>query len=227
MIFDEGGLDRELMRSKVLSYLKERKFESVIDVGGASEPWAREFVSLYVDLWKPEDWLQRYPDNLEDGFVRKTPFIEGDLDDPVTWDEVLKFGNGKKFDFAICSHVIEHLSNPYITLMMLPEIAEEGYIALPSKYTELKRGGYIPQCRGALSHRWIGSLRNGEFWLFPKLSFIEGVEFKWAKIEGKHGELGFRWKNGIPFNIVTDKQLGGPNPGLVIDYYVMELEKGL
>ncbi len=227
MIFDEGGLDRELMRIKILDYLRESRFESVIDVGGAQDPWAREFVTLYVDLWKPEDWLQRYPDNLEDGFVQKTPRIIGDLDENMTWETIYEFDSGKMFDFAICSHVVEHLSNPCMTLRHLPKVAKEGYIAMPSKYTELKRGVHFGHCRGAVPHRWIGSLRNGEFWLCPKLSFIEAVEFEWADPEGKHGELGFRWKDDIPFNMITDVQLCDPDPVPAIEYYKKELQIGL
>lgn len=228
MIFDENGLDRDVMRERVLDYLRENKFESVIDLGGSMDPWAREFVTLYVDLWEPEDWLQRYPDNLEDGLVQKTPRIVGDLDDPRTWIEIFnRLDIIGKFDFAICSHVVEHLGSPLTTLEALPDIAKEGYIALPSKYTELKRGGHFDQCRGLLPHRWIGTIRGGEFWLFPKLSFIEGVEFEWADPEGKPGELGFRWKDDIPFNIVTDKKLCDPDPTLAVEYYMKELKIGL
>jgi hypothetical protein len=147
----------------------------------------------------------------------------------VTWIKIHEFSidNGKMFDFAICSHVIEHLANPYVTLKTLPGIAKEGYIAMPSKYTELKRGAHFKQCRGIAHHRWIGSLRDGELWLFPKLSFIEAVEFGWAAPEGKHGELGFRWKDDIPFNIVSDKQLVGSGPLAMAEYYIKELEIGL
>jgi hypothetical protein len=149
LIFDENGLDRDEMRTRILYYLQENKFGAVIDIGGALDPWAKEFVTLYVDLWKPEDWLQRYPEHLEDGLVQKTPVVIGDLDDPRTWNEICRRVDiGGKFDFAICSHVIEHLGSPLITLEALPCIAKEGYIATPSKYTELKRGGHFEQCRG-------------------------------------------------------------------------------
>jgi len=229
MIFDENGLDRDVMRERILDYLQENKFKSVIDLGGALDPWAREFVTLYVDLWEPEDWLQRYPENLEDGLVQKTARIVGDLDHPNTWtDRIFPIVDEHgKFDFAICSHVIEHLANPLITLSMLSEIAEEGYVATPSKYTELKRGGHYLQCRGMLPHRWICTVRDGVLWLFPKLNFIEDVEFDWADHRGKPGELGFRWKDRVPFRIVTDKEIDDPDPMVAVEYYQKELKIGL
>ncbi len=231
MIFDDNGLERDVMRERILGYLRESKFESVVDLGGALDPWAREFVTLYVDLWKPEDWLQRYPENLEDGLVQKTPCIVGDLDDPLVHDKLLKFvADNGLFDFAISSHIVEHLSNPYAFLRLLPQIAKEGYIALPSKYTELRRGGHYKLCRGMLPHRWIGTVRDGEFWLFPKLNFIEDVEFDWADHgdqTGKYPELGFRWKDDIPFNIVTDRQVDFPDPMAAVEFYLRELKIGL
>jgi len=228
MIFDENGLDRDVMRARILNYLRENKFGAVIDVGGALDPWAREYVTLYVDLWEPEDWLQRYPENLEDGLVQATARIVGDLDDPRTWNEICNRAEQiGKFDFAICSHVVEHLGNPLITLEALPVIAKEGYMATPSKYTELKRGGHFEQCRGMLPHRWICTVRDGVLWLFPKLNFIEALEFEWADPEGKPGELGFRWKDDIPFRIITDKELDFPDPYEAIDFFVKELQIGL
>ena len=43
--------------------------------------------------------------------------------------------------------------NPEITLRMLPMVALRGYISMPSKFTELKRGveGYGPH-RGHIHH---------------------------------------------------------------------------
>ena len=228
MIFDANGLDRDIMRGRVLDYLREKKFPSVIDLGGALDPWAREFVTLYVDLWEPEDWLQRYPENLEDGIVQKTPRIIGDLDQPVTWAKAVEFNNGEKFDFAILSHVVEHLANPTVALSVLPHIAKEGYVALPSKHTELKRGGHYKDCRGLLPHRWIGTVRNGEFWLFPKLNFVEAVEFPWINdYEELYPELGFRWKDDIPFRVITDKEIDFPDPEEAVNFYIRELQIGL
>ena len=78
---------------------------------------------------------------------------------------------------AVASHIVEDVMNPEILLQMLPRIAQRGFVSMPLKFTELKRGveGFGPH-RGHIHHRWIGTIQAGRLLLLPKLSFLETVE---------------------------------------------------
>ena len=97
-----------------------------------------------------------------------------------------------KFDFALCTHVVEDLNNnPAILLNLLGRIANGGFLATPSKFVELSRFEIAPpglaasyhatSWRGYYHHRWIFDLHmNGgahgdeaQIVAFPKLPLLE------------------------------------------------------
>ena len=101
-----------------------------------------------------------------------------DVNKESAWDPLLQHvEKAGKFEYAVASHIIEDVVNPEILLQMLPRIAQRGFVSMPSKFTELKRGveGFGPH-RGHIHHRWIGTIQGGRLLLLPKLSFLETVE---------------------------------------------------
>jgi len=59
----------------------------------------------------------------------------------------------KSFDFAICSHVAEHIDNVETLFLELNRVAKKGYLETPSKIAEI--------IRHAPNHRWfISKQRN-------------------------------------------------------------------
>jgi hypothetical protein len=211
-------------RDWIRDYLKKEKFEGVVDIGGAQDPWAREFVHLYVDEWDPVEWNQQYPDQLEDGLVENTEWMEGSLDFLKVWS---KLKRRKKFDFAICSHVIEHLAHPEMLFLEMPKVAKEGVIIVPHKTKELQKGNHwgFP-CRGMIPHRWIVTVIEDTIWTFPKLSFTEHLDFPWANSVKENLELTVHWKKKVPYRIVTNKDVDYPDPQPAIDFY-KKLEEGV
>jgi hypothetical protein len=206
----------------VLAYLKENQFARVVDLGGSQDLWARKYIHLCVDEWDPMKWAERYPDTLEDGLIAKIEWMKGDLDDPVFWAN-FEFWD---FDFAICSHVVEHLSNPLLLLSLLPEIAKEGIIMVPHKTTELRRGIHYENTRGMVPHRWICAFQEDLLRLYPKLGFIEALDFPW--IDGYDpGELMVWWKGSIKYDIVSDKDIDFPDPQPAVTLYTERLKEGL
>ena len=96
--------------------------------------------------------------------------FQADLTNPFTWDELLDYveKNGK-FSFSICTHTLEDISHPELTIYLLEKISNEGYIAVPSKYREMSNVEGI-EYRGYIHHRWICNIRNNVFTLFPKIN---------------------------------------------------------
>ena len=227
MIFEAMIRDR---RDEILEYLERKQFARVIDFGGAMSPWAAQYVTHYVDL--------QHPETFHPGVVKNAEVILADLDDYKTWLQLCEY---KPFDFAICTQVIEHMLNPSLALRILPRVAREGFIGVPNKYVELYKKAHISKksdldghglsghFRGWLPHRWVITIRDGVVWFWPKLGFVEHLRMGWAD-SGElkvSEELCFRWRDEIPYKMITDMELDHPTPYEAIDLYLSELYKGI
>ena len=100
----------------------------------------------------------------------------GDICEPEVWEEILlDVEKNGKFDFSICTHVLEDVTNPHYVCRMLSKISKYGFIAVPSKFAELKRreGAW----KGYLHHRWVFNIENKSVMAYPKLSGIDHAVF--------------------------------------------------
>ena len=245
MIYNEQIEPQSMGDKRVLEYLEAKGYYRCLDIGGVHRPWASRFVTTYVDMVKFEDWKKRYPD-MYDPYpeVWKSRLIHGDCESDTVWSKLNQdVDDNGKFDFVICAQMLEHLSNPERFLELLPSVADEGFIAVPSKVVELGRGreftdeglsrcGMIGHYRGMFPHKWIFTIKERVLWGFPKISAIEmmdfGYEDKFKHYEPIHyGQLGFMWKNNIPVRIINDADIGFPDPQKAIELYRQELEHGL
>jgi hypothetical protein len=184
---------------------------TVIDVGGSMGGWSADCVDAIMDFNKPivPTSVHVFPANLNK------------QDD---WQGVLEYvAKNGKFSYAICSHTLEDIANPTLTMDMLPRIASAGYIAVPSKYRELAKfeGNY----RGYIHHRWIYDMQDGRFTGFPKLSFIEYETDLHALADRSpaRGELSFCWKDSFDYQIINNDYMG-PDVTSVKMYYKRLLE---
>lgn len=245
MIYNEQIETRDMGDKRVLDYLEAKNYHRCLDIGGIQRPWASKFVTTYVDMVKPENWERRYPGMYDScPEIWDSKLIIGDCEVDAVWSELVRdVSKNGKFDFIICTHMIEHLSNPQRFLERLPLVANEGFIAIPNKVFELGRGrefsdeglercGLIGHYRGAVPHKWIFTIKEKLLWGFPKLGILEMVDFGYED-RFKHyepldyGQLGFMWKNDIPVRIVNDSDIDFPNPQIAIEFYRRELESGL
>ncbi len=245
MIYDEQWEVQTDGDKRVLEYLEANSYHRCLDIGGVHRPWASKFVTTYVDMVTFEGWKKRYPD----GFdiypeVWSSKLIHGDCENDAVWRELVEdVGEHGKYDFVICSQVLEHLVNPQWFLERLPFVADEGYIAVPNKLFELGRGreftdeglercGMSGYYRGAAPHRWIFTIKEKALWGFPKLGMLEFVKFGFEDKLKHHepfnfGTLGFMWKDDIPVHIISDLDIDFPDPQEAIELYRRELEHGL
>ena len=193
-------------RNFIKEYLKECKFNSVLDVGYSANSWDSEFVTHYIDV---------HPSDLD-----KHNFI-GDVNTPDVWNNVDDYvSNNGKFDFCVCSHTLEDIINPYYVCKMISKYCIGGFIAVPSKYIESCKGIDGPQ-RGYIHHRYIFDIVNGEFTGYPKLNFIE-YDSMFDKIAARkvenNTELQFMWVGSIDLEIINNNYMG-PTTEAVKSYY--------
>lgn len=194
---------------ELLNFLQEKRACSpdftVIDVGAAANPWSLNVIDATFD---------KNPCT-----VAKTHFT-GNFNDRRDWQPILDYvAKHGKFSFSICSHTLEDIAMPAIALEMLPLIAESGYLATPSRFSEFLRheGPY----RGHIQHRWIFDATIEKIMLYPKLSFIEYMGYEKEKeLMGDPNKKEFRayWRKNINFDIINDDYMG-PTPNAVVEMY--------
>lgn len=193
-------------RGEVLDYLKENNFTRVIDVGATMNGWSKDFMTHYLDINKWENFSQI-------GF-------HGNICLYSTWEPVLvDVQKNGLFDFAICSHVLEDIASPQFVCEMLCRIAKGGFIAVPSKNTELSKGINGPYL-GYVHHRWIYNKENNKFVAYPKLNFLEFYDHSHIinKFYPTINELCFFWKDNFELTIANNDFMG-PNVESVYGYF--------
>lgn len=184
-------------RSEVLEKIKSLK---VVDVGGSTS-FADGYLTAIIDFNLPK--------------AKSEVFFRGNINNPDVWAEVHKWvkKNGK-FDFAICTHTLEDISNPLYVCSQIEKIAYAGYIVVPSKFIELSRLGN--HFRGFIHHRWIFDITDGKFTGYPKVNLIEHERFN--SVHGVEGELQIWWEGKIGLEIINNDWLGPDNES-VEGYY--------
>jgi hypothetical protein len=196
-------------RPEVVEYLKQKKYSRVLDVGGSVNSWSSPYITHCTDI-------QPHNNTSVHQFI-------GNISTYSIWknilDDVKKNG---KFDFVICTHTLEDISSPQLVCEFLPLIANEGYIAVPSKYMEfIKHEGWY---NGWIHHRWIFNKEGNNFVAYPKLSFLEDTNilsaFGWDNnSKDIPFDLSFFWKENFTLNIINNDYMG-PDVKSVMEYYL-------
>lgn len=205
MIYNIKLSTLEERTSTVIDYIKNQRDLNtnycVIDVGGSMGGWTYQYVNAIIDLNAPVD-------NDE---IKHFSF---NINYPDGWKDVEEYVNKNgKFDFCVCSHTLEDISNPKYVCDQITKIAKSGYIAVPSKYSEFSRGVVTPEgkkIRGYVHHRWIFTFKNGKFIGFPKISYVEVDDIfdLLANNDKRIENLGFFWNNEIELHIINNDYLG-------------------
>ncbi len=202
-------------RTPVLDYLIARKAAcpdfSVLDVGASAKPWAGDVLNATFDL----------------GDCSAAPVhFTGNFNNVRDWEPLLAYvAEHGKFSYCVCTHTLEDLANPLLTVEMLPRVAEAGFISTPSKYLELIR----PEgpWRGFIHHRWIFCVSRGEIVLVPKIPLIEFMVFEkekeWAQNQDIR-EVQIFWRKNLRMSILNNDGLG-PNAGAVFEMYTSILNE--
>ena len=194
-------------RDQIAQFIKERKEAGefkVIDVGGTAHGWPEGIVDTVVDI------------NAEDSDTN----FKMDICDDRQWERILKYTQDHgKFDYCICSHTLEDVYNPYLSLRLFPVIAKAGVIMVPYYTTELSSGVELPNSLGYIHHRYLFKERNGKILIAPKQSFLE------VMINHKTPKplVNFKvdWEGAIEYEMFMDNYLG-PNTHTIVNNFVQE-----
>ena len=197
-------------RSNVLSLIENQKRMgkfTVIDIGGSMVGWSRNHIDAIVDFNDP-------PININPNILH----FKIDVTHSDSYVELMNYvkKNGK-FDFCICTHLLEDIINPGLVCEKMSDISHSGYIAFPSKFRELARfeGDY----RGYIHHRWIFTIESGRLVGYPKISYIESEVFNSvADLSENLCDLSFYWNTSVSIEYLNNNFLG-PNVESVKRYY--------
>jgi hypothetical protein len=204
---------------EILNHLRNIKQKNnnykIIDIGGGKEKHIKDkfdFIDAYVDFRKVESNNK----NLK--------HYNGNINDFELWEEIFNdVEKNGKYDYCICTHLLEDIAFPEFVCKCINKIAKAGLITFPSKYKELS---YFESksYRGYSHHRWIMTIINNTIYGFPKQGFIENI--RWDNITNKlnkdNEELYILWKNKINFKIINDDWLG-PSSKEIINIYIINL----
>jgi hypothetical protein len=178
---------------------------TLIDIGASHNPFNPEFLTHTFDL---------RPANLPNIHA-----FSGNMNDYEDWIQLFDYVNEHgKFSFCNCSHTLEDIAYPMAALKYMPLIANEGFIAVPSKYYELQRRQLW---RGADHHRWIWDHKDGKLIGYPKINLIDYLNFQPYNLEIEmkgNTELRVAWRDSIDWEIINNDYLG-PTVGAILAMY--------
>lgn len=147
----------------------------------------------------------------------------GDINDHESWQQIFDHVEQHgKFDFCNCTHTLEDIAYPQAALRYMPRIAHAGFVAVPSKYSELQKRQIF---RGAHHHRWIFCDRSDRLVLYPKINLIEYM-IPYQQLEeviNRYGDLELRmfWSDSIDYEVINGDYLGPAFEDVVHMYHHM------
>lgn len=171
----------------------------VVDIGGvAGGSWTKDVADLTVDI--------------------NSPTLPIDICKREEWDVLLDdVQKNGLYDYAICTHTLEDIYNPFTTLDLLPLVAKAGIITMPSIRSELSRVESASWL-GYIHHRWIFSQRDGMMLVIPKLSMLERLVGNSVQFDKEQEEVIYEWTGAIPYKIFMNNYLG-PDAMTVINEF--------
>lgn len=118
---------------------------------GGMNSWATDFVTDILDI----------NHHIQPGKRVWT----GDINESTTWSEF----ETDTFDFAICSHTLEDIRNPFFAAAQMARVSKAGFIAVPNRFQEFHSMEDL-RYRSYWHHRWIFAVENQVLVGIPKLA---------------------------------------------------------
>jgi hypothetical protein len=148
--------------------------ELVLDIGGGNDPFP--YATILSDRY-----LERTRHRMEDLVRDSRPFIILDVEHLPLKD--------KSVDFIYCSHVLEHVDDPFKACSELMRVGRRGYIETPT----YAQDGLFAWAKGM--HKWhIVSINN-------KLVFFEYTD---RQLEGVRSSVWYELIMGSKYHILQE-----------------------
>lgn len=185
-----------LTDGEIITKLKIKTNERVLDVGGSMMQHKEIKVDTLVDVIRPEDAPYGSSKLLANNFVKVD----------VT-KEKLPFKN-KEFDLVLCTHVLEDLPNPFPVMDEMVRIAKRGLIVTPSMgfdmlFTPIDYTNWLTGARrvpGEAHHKWFFVKEGEKLKVMPKnYPILYTKEFQVVEWSGEK-EMIYTWKDEIKYH---------------------------
>lgn len=176
-----------LTRSIITQFLVEKKKDKnfkVLDIGSAADFWTEPFADVTVDYFIDLD--------------RSKKHFKVNIERESSWKQLLDYveENGM-FDFCTCSHTLEDLYYPFVAFEMIPKVAKQGWIAVPSFHREMGRGDRGQPSKGYDHHRFIYHPNDkNEILAIAKMGHMEYKKYN-IDVSGNQDELQIFWNKNL------------------------------
>ncbi len=185
---------------QIIEKYKIKSSEKILDVGGSMKQHEGLKIDTLVDIFRPEEVPYTPSKLIAKNFVR--------LD---VARERLPFGN-KEFDFCLCTHTLEDLSNPELAINEMARVAKRGYIVTPSfgsdlVFSHVDFTDWLTGARrvpGAAHHKWLFYKKGKKMRIIAKnYPILYTPRYQIAGWSGEQ-EFEYYWEDKIDYEIVND-----------------------
>ena len=186
---------QRLARHQIAKLREHNPAARVVDIGGAAAGWSSDICDLVVDITAQDS----------------DTTLSMDICRVADWQKLLAIVEQHgQFDYAICTHTLEDVYNPYTALDLLPSVAREGIISMPSVGAEMhhvENPGYL----GYIHHRYLFDEQDGKMLIAPKMGFLERYTQPFECTQYKK-EIAYEWQGSIEYTILMNNFLGPDVP---------------
>jgi len=200
----------QLTDEEIVSRFKLNSKDKIVDIGGSMRQHNNFNIDTLVDIIRPEE-APYGPSPL-----RAKNFVKCDFT-----KQKLPFADNQ-FDFCLCTHTIEDLSNPFLLLNEMSRIAKHGYITTPSMgkdmvFSHLDYTNWLTGARrvpGDGHHKWFVISQKDGITLIPKnYPVLYSSHFNFVDWSGDP-EMQYYWEKQINYKEINDL-----NIHKLIDFY--------
>jgi hypothetical protein len=219
-----------LSDQEIIAKYNIERSDTILDVGGSMKQHSLLKIDTLVDIIRPEE------SPYGRGRLKAKHFIRLD----ITQDG-LPFKDNE-FDFCICTHTLEDLTNPYLAIKEMSRVAKRGLIVTPSMgfdmvFSHIDFTNWATGARrvpGLGHHKWLFYKEGERMIIMPKnYPLLYSSEFQFTRWFGEK-ELEYYWEDKINYREIKDlnfHQLIGEykrfvrrnrkkiKPGLVLLYF--------
>ena len=210
MIISKNICKMNSFHNNVFSYIEnniKKENKRILDIGGANNLWASKYVTHLADYFLDKNDFDKA------NKIKNLNIFNMNVQRTEDWSDIFKdVEKNGKYDFIICTHMLEDLDYPEMVCKNINLIGNAGFISVPSKYSEyeiFENYFFLSGYRGYHHHRWIHQIKDNIFVGYPKMNTWDRINNDtWNSIPDKiHTEINFIWENNFDFSYILASKL--------------------